>query len=302
MENVPKIPYFFCELCDYKTSNKKDYKKHATTSKHLKNTEGYKKDITIKSEKSLNFADSFCSCGKQYKYYSGLWRHKKKCSEKQCPAATDNSSNQIEVMASMFKEVMKSNQDLQQQLFELVKEKGNTTHTNSHNTTNNNNFNLNFFLNEKCKDAMNITDFIKSLEISFEDFENVGLLGYAEGISKILIDNLKNTEVIKRPMHCSDVKRETMYIKDKDIWENDKENTLFISAIKGVAHKNFMKSVDWKKENPDYRDSSSKKMDIYTKILYENSGPETKEEREKEYSKILRKVSKEVAIDKNTLS
>jgi len=192
-----------------------------------------------------------------------------------------------------FKELLLE-QNKQMMEFMNTKMVGNiTNNTNSHNK-----FNLNLFLNEQCKDAMNISDFIKSLEISFEDFENVGTLGYAEGISNILISNLKKTEIEKRPMHCSDLKRETMYIKDKDTWENDKEKTIFISAIKGAAHQNFMKSMDWKKENPDYCDSASKTMDKYNKILYENCGPETKEEKEKEYNKILRRVAKEVTIEK----
>jgi len=279
---------FSCDICCFDSNNKYDYSKHLLTAKHSKATQ-----CNDKTQKEASSDKLICCCGKKYADRVGLWRHKKNCIFQK-----DSENNISDTSSNLILELIKQNQDFQKQILDLVKENGLCGNTiNSHNT-NSNNFNLNFFLNEKCKDAMNISDFIKSLEISFEDFENVGTLGYAEGISKIIINNLKNTEVEKRPMHCSDLKRETMYIKDKDIWENDKEKTLFISAIKGVAHKNFMRSFDWKKENPDYSDSSSKTMDKYTKILYENSGPQTTEEREKEYNKILRRVAREVMINK----
>jgi len=261
------------------------------TPKHARMTNGLQKNTENTEQKFV------CECGNIYKFRQGLHKHKKNCIV--LPSKYINHSSDLS--NNVVVELLKSNNEFKELLLEQNKQmldmmNSKMVSSTTNNTTNN--FNLNFFLNEKCKDAMNISDFIKSLEITFEDFENMGTLGYAEGISKILINNLKNTDVEKRPMHCSDLKRETMYIKDKDIWENDKEKTIFISAIKGVAHKNFMKSVDWKKENPDYCDSSSKTMDIYTKILYETSGPISKEEKEKEYNKILRRVAREVTINK----
>jgi len=292
MKNLQKSPQnFLCHVCDYACSKKNEYAKHLNTAKH--------KNRTLLNGKIPDIFFACKKCNKIYSARNSLWYHEKKCL---IVAESTNFDSSLNNNTMMF-ELMKSNNEFKEliveqnkQLLELVKENG--LGGNTINSNNTNNFNLNLFLNEKCKDAMNIGDFIKSLEISFEDFENVGTLGYAEGISKILINNLKNTEVEKRPMHCSDLKRETMYIKDKDTWENDKEKTLFISAIKGVAHRNFMKSMDWKKENPDYCDSSSKTMDKYNKILYETSGPISKEEKEKEYNKILRRIAKEVVIKK----
>jgi len=289
-ENSQKIAKkYMCEKCHYTCCKKSDWTKHLATSKHS----------NVDQHVDQNVAIFFiCDCGKKYGYKQSLSVHRKKCTF-QKEKITENEIQDASNNNDLILELIKQNQDFQKQLLDMVKEKGfGGNMINSNITNSNNKFNLNLFLNEQCKDAMNISDFIKSLEISFEDFENVGTLGYAEGISKILINNLKNTEVEKRPIHCSDLKRETMYIKDKDTWENDKENTLFISAIKGVAHKNFMKSVDWKKENPDYCDSSSKTMDKYNKILYETSGPISTEEKVKEYNKILRKVAREVIIQK----
>jgi len=304
-KKFPKVSnQFSCEKCHYICYKQSLWNKHISTSKH--------KNVYQDVDQKVSGIFS-CDCGKSYSYKQSLCVHKKKCINQKSLENNfhDLSNNNVSDLSNnnvLIFELLKSNNEFKEllveqnkQILELVKETGfasaNNININSHNTTNNK-FNLNLFLNEQCKDAMNISDFIKSLEISFEDFENVGTLGYAEGISKIIINNLKNTEIEKRPMHCSDLKRETMYIKDKDIWENDKEKTLFVSAIKGVAHKNFMKSVDWKKENPDYCDSSSKTMDKYNKILYETSGPISKEEKEKEYNKILRRVAKEVMIQK----
>jgi len=303
---------YICNLCDVKCFSNFDLERHKTTRKHEKaiasaNNGNVKTDFAV-IEEEKNYV---CLCGKKFSHSASLSRHKKNCdilsSGKEL---SDVSSNKLDVITTAMIDLMKNNETIlmenkefkellleqNKQMMELMNTKmmGNiTNNTNSHNK-----FNLNLFLNEQCKDAMNISDFIKSLEISFEDFENVGTLGYAEGISNILINNLKKTEIEKRPMHCSDLKRETMYIKDKDTWENDKEKTIFISAIKGAAHQNFMKSVDWKMKHPDYRDSASKTMDKYNKILYETCGPESKEEKEKEYNKILRRVAKEITIDK----
>jgi len=285
---------YSCDLCYYVCSKKQHYIQHLATRKHKMITEN-------KNFVNLNLT---CKCGKDYKYKSGLSKHKKMCNFKESVKISDDvSGNVILELIKNNQAILMENKEFKELLLEQNKQMMEFMNTKMvgniiNNTNSHNKFNLNLFLNEQCKDAMNISDFIKSLEISFEDFENVGTLGYAEGISNILINNLKKTEIEKRPMHCSDFKRETMYIKDKDMWENDKEKTIFISAIKGAAHQNFMKSMDWKKENPDYCDSASKTMDKYNKILYENCGPETKEEREKEYNKILRRVAREVTIDK----
>ena len=298
MNETKKTPKNYnCYDCYFKCCKLNEWNRHISTAKHKNRTE--------LNKKSTNLMFTCKYCDKTYEARNSLWYHEKKCSSNNNTIEAseetetnhiiqDMSENQIEFIATMFKEVIKSNQDFQQQMLDLMKDNGNVTNNN----TTNNKFNLNFFLNEQCKDAMNIMDFIKSMEITIEDFENIGTLGYAEGIGNLFISNLKTMEVVKRPIHCSDPKRETMYIKDKDAWENDKEKTLFISAIKNVAHQNFRKSIEWKEKNPDYKDSSSKTMDKYNKIINEAMGPQTKEEKERDYNKIMRRVAKEVTIDK----
>jgi len=300
----PKNPQYSCVECEFITGNKKDYSRHLLTNKHLH---------TVKySDEYLHLPKYICNCGKKYKHRQSLNTHKKICNyEEENHVINKEESKQVVDCSNnnIILELLKSNNDFKEliieqnkQMMELMKEMGtgntNNTTTNSNNTTNNNKFNLNLFLNEQCKDAMNISDFIKSIEISIKEFEDVGKLGYCEGISNILVNNLKLLEVFKRPIHCSDAKRETMYIKDKDEWENDKEKALFTTAIRQVSHKNFLKSFDWKKDNPDYRDSTSNTMDKFNKIIYESMGPQTVEEKDKDYNKILRKVAKEVIIDK----
>ena len=171
-------------------------------------------------------------------------------------------------------------------------------HINSHNTINNR-FNLNVFLNEKCKDALNISDFINSLQISMNDVEQVGACGFVEGISKIFVNGLKQLDVYKRPIHCSDMKRETMHVKENNVWEKeDEDKTKIIEAIKTIADKNIKTIPEWKQENPDCRDSASKKSDQYLQIVGQALGACDKTKDKENYHKIIKKVAKEVVIDK----
>jgi hypothetical protein len=169
-------------------------------------------------------------------------------------------------------------------------------HINSHNKT----FNLQVFLNETCKNAINISDFIDQLQVSISDLEETGRLGFAEGISKIFINNLKQMDIPDRPLHCSDVKRETIYIKDNNEWTKDSDdNPMLINAIKHVSNKNMKKINEWKKINPEHIDSSSKANDKYLKIICESMPGSTKEESDKNYKKIVKKIVKETVIDKS---
>ena len=175
-----------------------------------------------------------------------------------------------------------------------------------HNTTNiqnNNNidkaFNINFFLNETCKNAMNIDEFVSSIEPTLEDLENVGRVGYVEGISKIIIDKLNNTEITERPIHCSDLKRETLYIKDNNEWNKETENKVILTnAIKHVAHKNMKQIPEWTKIHPEYKDSKSKENDRYLQIVSESMSGTNEDETNKNYSKIIKNIVKETVIDK----
>jgi hypothetical protein len=243
MKNCEISPLFYCRVCNYKTSNKNHFNSHNNTSKHKKNS----------NEENNTLSNCICkNCNKQFISSSGLWKHSRKCTS-QINIDIENESidnnrehdditsqNNNTISNEMVLEILRNNKELQnilitqnkelqdslisqnklhqQQIIEMSQKQSSVITTNSHNTTNNNQFNLNFFLNETCKDAMNITDFVNSLKIDTSDFENTGRLGYVEGISRIIINGLKDVDVEKRPIHCTDLKRETVYIKHDNTW------------------------------------------------------------------------------------
>jgi hypothetical protein len=183
-------------------------------------------------------------------------------------------------------------------IMELAKNAGNNNTINNTNC-NNKTFNLQVFLNEKCKDALNISDFVNSLKLTLEDLENVGDKGFVDGITRILVNGLKKLDVYKRPIHCSDLKRETMYLKNENIWEKDNENKENMKkVIKQIANKNINKIYDWKDKYPDCRFSDSKKNDQYSRIIIESMGASTIEEDQVLYEKIIKNIAKETTIDK----
>jgi hypothetical protein len=195
------------------------------------------------------------------------------------------------------------NHELQNKVLEICK---NTSVTNSHNNTNTNTttnshnktFNLQFFLNETCKNAMNITDFVDSIKLQLSDLENVGKIGYVEGLSKIILKNLNALDVTERPVHCSDSKRETMYVKDEDKWEKEDENNQkVLQAIEDIANKNRKQVKEWKAKNPECASSKSHKADVYSHIMIEAVCSIN----EANNNKILKKIAKEVTIDKSKL-
>jgi hypothetical protein len=310
-ENLKKsLQIFNCDICNYNTYNLKDYNKHLYTKKHILSSECTEK----------YYKCDFCN--KEYKERTGLWRHKQKCENK-----LDNTDKYITDLVapnsqmmtlvlelvkqnSEFKELLveqnKQNMNLQNHLLEIAKEKtmnnclNNTTNNNTTNNNNNNNhFNLQFFLNETCKDAMNISEFIEQINVSLSDLENTGRLGYVEGITRIFVKGLKELDVNQRPIHCSDGKRETLYIKDGNIWEKDDTNkTRLTNAIKKVAHKNIRKITDWVNIHPNCKDSESNKNDLYLKIVSNSMSGCTDKEAEDNYNKIKRNIIKEVIIDK----
>jgi hypothetical protein len=195
--------------------------------------------------------------------------------------------------------VLEQNQELTKQIIELSKQSSVTNNTNNTINNNNNNFSINVFLNETCKDALNITDFVDSLVLSINDLEETGRLGYANGISKIFINGLKNLDIDKRPLHCSDIKRNTLYIKDDNQWiKETNETPLLTKAIKNVSNKNIQTIFECQKLNPHYNDSDSKQNDKYNKIICEAMSGSCKEEQLKNYEKIVNKIAKEVVIEK----
>ena len=308
---------FCCEKCDYKCRSKGDFNKHLQSKKH---------NATNTTNVQLNISQMHkCSCGKEYEYRASLFNHKKKCVlpapliEEPTPSIDD-----IQVPTHLIFELIKQNQefkqllvdqnkqlyekheeniDLQKQLLDVVKD-GKTINNNTMNNSHNNNktFNLNFFLNETCKDAMNMKDFIKSLEMSMSELEKMGELGFAEGMSRLFVNRLNNMDITKRPIHCSDVKREIIHIKEDNKWERDNANLDRLrKIIKQLAHKNILRVDDWKRANPGCTEYNSKKNDQYLKLNIEAIGPVDAAEEKRDFGKIIRRVAENTAIDKKYL-
>jgi hypothetical protein len=301
-----KIPKKYeCLQCDVKCCHKGDFNKHVLTSKHKKNAFGN----DWKSVETVNIpnAENLCECGKIYATKSGLWKHKKNCSyveiEPEIPQPNiivDSSNNNI------IMELLKQNQEFKEliieqnkHIIELASKVGGNTTNNTTNNNNTNNFNLQLFLNEQCKDAFNIDDFVNQIQLQLSDLDMIGRVGYTEGMSKIFIRNLKELDICKRPIHCSDLKRETLYVKDNDAWEKENgENVKIKQAIKGIENKNIKQLPQWRAENPTAEDTDTKKHLDYQHILIESMGGSTLEDDNKKHNKIIRNVAKEVVIDK----
>jgi len=302
MKNLsPKIPdLFYCEICDYSTSNKKDYKKHIFTRKHKNN------DVLMTNHDNTiieNPKTYDCECGKSYKYRQGLHFHKKKCTYVP-PSNTSMSEKHLDLIIELVKDNKEIKDFLIEQNKQLLKmsntQIGNNNDINSHNKVNNkvsNKFNINMFLNEKCKDALNITDFVNQLDIGIKDLEETGRLGFADGISKIFINGLNQLDVHDKPIHCNDLKREVLYIKDSDKWtKEDNSKPILTKAIKEVAYKNMKQISEWQKIHPEYNNSESKQNDKYLQIVLESMSGSSEEESEKNYNKIIKKLAKETVI------
>jgi hypothetical protein len=281
---------FCCNFCDYTTSRKSSYLKHLSTDKH-KILQNDSKMVDFDSTKVQKVAQYKCLCGKEYKYDSGFYRHKKSCEF----TTTEETNSDIKQLTTVILELVKQNGEFKEQLVQMAKQTGhNTTHTNSHNT---NKFNINFFLKEKCKNALNINEFVSQLNVGIKDLEETGRLGFSEGISKIFINGLKQLELYDRPLHCNDAKRETIYIKNGDEWTKDNDDkTMLTKAIKEVAHKNMKQISEWQKINTGYSDPDSKQNDKYLKIVSEAMSGSSKEESDKNYGKIIKNLVKESVI------
>ena len=293
---------YICESCDYKSSRYSQYIRHLGTPKHqkmLKSTFCQQMSTNVNKESS----EFICNCGKIYKERSGLWRHKQKCKESNLINNNNgNSDNEYEdecgddIITDKKLILILINQN--KELMEIVKNGTNNTinnNINSHNKT----FNLQVFLNETCKDAMNISDFIESVKLQVSDLENVGKVGYIEGISNIIIKNLQALEVEKRPVHCADQKREVMYVKEDNVWEKEDEtNNKLRKAIRKIAHKNICMFKAYREKYPDCEEYDSKKNSQYNTIVYEAMGGKGDNDYEKD-TKIIKKIAKVVGIEKN---
>ncbi len=279
---------YSCNVCDYKCGRKDNFERHKMTPKHQRMTN------TIMFE--------CVHCNKKYKYRQGLSKHKKQCA--QVELETTSNAN---ITSELIIEIIKQNQEFKtllveqnKSIIELSKNSSITNNNNISNTSNSHNktFNLQIFLNDTCKNAMNLTDFVSSLQIDLADLESVGELGFVNGLSKLIISGLNDLEECERPVHCSDLKRESMYVKDDNKWEKeDSENTKMKKALKQIAHKNIKMLPVWKAKNPDCKRSDSHLSDKYSHMVIEAMGGSGDNDDEKA-NKIIRKIAKEVTIKK----
>ena len=242
----------------------------------------------------------FCDCGKKYLHHSGLWRHKKKCGGEATNSPNGEKHNfAAQITPEFIITVLQQHCELQKQMVEAIKNgsgnnNNNTTNTNSHNKS----FNLNFFLNETCKDAMNIMDFVDSIKLTLSDLEKVGEKGYVNGISNIITQNLNSLDETKRPVHCTDSKREVMYVKDENKWEKENNDNMKLrKAIKEISHKNVSMLKEFRTKYPECTDSDSRYSDKYNNLIIEAMGGKGDNNLEKE-DKIICNIAKEVTIDK----
>jgi len=318
-ENIQYAKKHHCIFCDFYTNKINDYNRHLLTPKHINHSN--KTNNTNKMAETTNENTHFtpnklykCECGKEYLHMSSLCKHKKSCDPKQQPENIimdiEEEKPSADFDTDMIIELLKQNQEFKElileqnkqmmeqnkQILELSKDRN---VTNNITQNNNNKFNLNVFLNETCKDALNLSDFLESLILTLTDFENFGPLGYCGGISNILVNGLNKLDISKRPIHCSDLKREVIHIKNNDTWHKDDDKQQMIKAIKAIEHKNVKQMSLWAKANPEYKDPNHKKSDLYTKLIDQSLCDTDKEKAHKNYNKIIRIVAKEILVDKN---
>jgi hypothetical protein len=287
---------YYCSYCDYGTCKKSNYNTHILSAKHNRVTNGYiRGQNSAENKPYLDNISLSCECGKIYQHRQGLWRHKKICSIKNEEKTDFTDKELVMMLLKQNNDLIKEQSDIKQIILEIVK---NGTTNNSYNTTNSHNkaFNLNFFLNETCKNAMNITDFVDSINLQLSDLEKVGEIGYVEGISNIIIKNLNALDETKRPVHCTDKKRETIYVKDQGQWEKEDDNKSKLKkAINKVAHKNIKLISQFREKYPECIKCESRLSDKYNKMIIEAMGGPGDNNEEK-HEKIIKNITRATTI------
>ena len=281
-----KNPIFSCNTCMIVTNDKKDYNKHLLTRKHIARNK-------LQPKLSDKEQQHDCShCNKTYNSRSGLWRHMKNC-KSNSPKNNDKVDRLIKEhddFKTIILEVIKS-------ISELSKNNTTINNNNSHNNSHNKTFNLQIFLNEHCKDAMNMSEFVNSFDLQLSDLERVGELGYVEGMTKIFIDKLNSMDVCKRPMHCSDARREIVYIKEEDRWEREQPSyPILRRAVKKITFKNMRLTNVWLETYPESKSNESRLNDVYIKLVLQSTGGSG--EIGASEDKIIRHIIKGIVIDK----
>ena len=304
-KNTEKTPSFLCKFCDFKCCRQAEYLRHLDTKKHKRVTESNKKTPNHESNTFV------CNCGKAYKYRPGLAKHKRTCIVINTPTETTPvleiketemykqmheqiDSKTDKELKDLVKDLIKQNSELVKTINEIVPKIGTTNNI----TNNNTNFNLNVFLNEKCKDALNINDFIESLKITLEDLDFSNKNGMVQGISNLMIKGLKELDIHKRPIHCTDAKRDIIYIKDKEKWEKDDNYSKIKNTIIKVANKERKSLYLWVEKNPNWFDNEATQIEYLTMM---RNICEPVEDFEKNEKKIIKNVGREVTLDKCTM-
>ena len=307
MKKTPKnSDIFLCEKCDFKCCKNNEWQRHLATTKHQNGV--FLNDL---EQKNSNCAPKYAckKCNKIYSVRNSLWYHEQKCQNNKVndepEILTENTKIDQSNKDNLIEYLIKENAEFKTLIMELVKKdsistsNSNNISINNINSNNNNTFNLQFFLNEQCKDALNIGEFIDSIKVQLSDLENTGRVGYVEGVSKILIKNLNELDTCKRPIHCSDLKREVLYIKDNDKWSKEDDNKCVIKkAIKDVANKNIRQITEWANLNPDCKKSDSKKNNQYLNIVMNSMSGGSNEEQSNNIEKIVKNITKTVVIEK----
>lgn len=287
-----------CNTCNYFTSKKSQYNRHLHTEKH--------KNMTVNNVITIYK----CNCGKIYKHKPSLYNHKRKCtfvSQECVPVLTNSLSNthvntdvsnntMILELIKQNNTIMLENKELKTLIIDLASKVGSTNNT----FISNNSFNLNFFLNETCKDAISINEFIQNIEIQMKELENIGNNGYISGVTDIITSRLKQLDITKRPVHCTDLKRETLYIKDENTWNKDKENEKMRNMITKIANKSYRSIPRWREEYPECKDPENNKYDFCIKMMRNVLG-EIGDEQLKLDDKVIKNIAKQVIVDKSQI-
>ena len=298
-----------CVKCNYTTERKSQYERHNLTSKH--------KRIHENTDNSSNkFKSYICDkCNNEYKFHSGLWKHKKTCNKiphtiKATEINTNEPANANTMLdnPSLMVELLKQNQEFKQLLIDQNKQMmemagnmvnmGNTVNNNTNNVNSHNKFNLNVFLNEDCKNAMSLTDFVNSMNLTIEDFIQTGELGFVDGISKVMVERIHNMDLHDRPVHCTDLKRETVYIKDRDKWEKDDDKVRLRKAVNNVAKDNRSLTSEWMEATPDVNTSGTANYENFFKYSQSALGGMGTDKNKAFEDKIMKNIMKETTIDR----
>jgi hypothetical protein len=311
-KNAEKCRIFLCNNCNFVCSKQSNYDKHVSTLKHKIRTNTNEYEQKNAEKKSYD-----CQCGKSYKHASSLWNHKAKCDFLQNNSDEnhyENSNNQLQIavekpeITQIILELVRENKELKTMLVEqhktmielsqkpTITNNSNNTHTNSHNKQ----FNLNFFLNEQCKNAINLSEFVENVKLSLSELENVADMGYVDGVTQIFMNGLKDMDIYTRPLHCTDIKREIMHVRENNIWIKDTpEQAKIKSAIRRVAFRNIQQISEWNNQHPESQILDTADFNRAFQIMRESLGDTCPGGVEKNNEKVARNIIKAVYVDKN---